>query len=34
MILGLDVSTSIIGVCLLKDNKIVRPLYVSKDNGV
>ncbi len=29
MILGLDVSTSIIGVCLLKDNKIVKADYID-----
>jgi hypothetical protein len=29
MILGLDVSTSIIGVCLLKDNKVVKADYVD-----
>ena len=29
MILGLDVSTSIIGVCLLKDNKIVKTDYID-----
>ena len=29
MILGLDVSTSIIGVCLLKDNEIVKTDYID-----
>lgn len=29
MILGLDVSTSIIGVCLLKDDKIVKTDYID-----
>ncbi len=29
MILGLDVSTSIIGVCLLEDNKIVKADYID-----
>ena len=29
MILGLDISTSIIGVCLLKDNKIVKTDYID-----
>jgi len=29
MILGLDVSTSIIGVCLLKDNKVVKADYID-----
>ena len=29
MILGLDVSTSIIGVCLLEDNKIIKADYID-----
>lgn len=29
MILGLDISTSIIGVCVLKDNKIVHTDYID-----
>ncbi|HAW81469.1 MAG TPA: hypothetical protein DCX27_18260 [Balneola sp.] len=29
MILGLDVSTSIIGVCLLKDDKVVKADYID-----
>ena len=29
MILGLDVSTSIVGVCLLKDNKVVKADYID-----
>lgn len=29
MILGLDVSTSIIGVCLFKDNKVVKADYID-----
>ncbi len=29
MILGLDISTSIIGVCLLKDNEIVKTDYID-----
>lgn len=29
MILGLDISTSIIGVCVMKDNKIVKTDYID-----
>ena len=29
MILGLDVSTSIIGVCLFKDDKVVKADYID-----
>ena len=29
MILGLDISTSIIGVCVLKNNKIVHTDYID-----
>ena len=29
MILGLDISTSIVGVCVLNDNKIVHTEYID-----
>ena len=29
MILGLDISTSIIGVCVLEDDKVVKTDYID-----